>query len=144
MEPLIVPGVLDSLEDIRKYVAKAAEAAGLDKRATYRLKLAVDEIVTNIIIHGYDEAGIEGVVELRTNINEKTLEMSIEDSGANYDPFQRDVDLDLELPLEERKIGGLGVYLTIQSVDKFLYEHTSEGRNRHTFIMNRASPASSP
>lgn len=144
MEPLIVPGVLDSLEDIRKYVAAAAEAASLDKKATYRLKLAVDEIVTNIIIHGYDEAGLEGEVELHADINEETLAISIEDTGASYNPFQGDVDLDLELPLEERQIGGLGVYLTIQNVDEFLYEQTSEGRNRHTFIMNRTSPASSP
>ncbi|HMQ50473.1 MAG TPA: ATP-binding protein [Anaerolineae bacterium] len=141
MERLTVPGTLDSLTEIRKYVTAAAAAAGLDKKATYRLNLAVDEIATNIIIHGYDEAGREGMIDLWSEIDEKTLTISLEDSGATYNPFQSDVELDLDLPLEQRQIGGLGVYLTIQSVDKFLYEHTSEDRNRHTFVMNR-SPAS--
>jgi len=139
MERLTVPGTLDSLADVRKYVTAAAAAAGLDKKATYRLNLAVDEIATNIIMHGYDEAGREGMLDLWSEIDEKTLTISLEDTGAIYNPHQSEVDLDLELPLEQRKIGGLGVYLTIQSVDKFLYEHIGEGRNRHTFVMNRTS-----
>ena len=140
MQPLTLPGTLDSLEDVRKYVTAAAAAAGLDKRATYRLNLAVDEIATNIMTHGYEEAGLEGVLDLKADIDEKKLTISIEDTGATYNPHVGEVDV--ELPLEERQIGGLGVYLTIQSVDKFLYERVSEGRNRHTFVMNRPNTSS--
>jgi len=88
MEPLSVPGTLDSLGVIREYVKAAAAAAGLNKRASYRLCLAVDEIATNIVTHGYAEAGLEGVVDLRTDIDEKTLTISIEDTGTAYDPRQ--------------------------------------------------------
>ena len=142
MQPLTVPGNLPSLGEIRKYVTAAANAAGLDKRATYRLNLAIDEIATNIITHGYEEAGLEGVLDLHAVIDEKTLAISLEDTGAIYNPYGSEIDLDLELPLEKRKIGGLGVYLTIQSVDKFLYERISQNRNRHTFVMNRPNSSS--
>ncbi len=46
-----MPGILDSLEPIRGYIKQAAAAANLEKKSTYRLILAVDEIATNIILH---------------------------------------------------------------------------------------------
>jgi anti-sigma regulatory factor (Ser/Thr protein kinase) len=141
MEPLSVPGTLDSLGVIREYVKAAAAAAGLNKRASYRLCLAVDEIATNIVTHGYAEAGLEGVVDLRTDIDEKTLTISIEDTGTAYDPRQSESLDGLDRPLEQRPMGGLGVFLAIRGVDKFLYERVG-GRNRHTFIVKR-TPASS-
>jgi len=58
MDSMVVPGVLDSLSAIGRYVLGAAWAAGLDKRAAYRLRLAVDEIATNAVLHGYQEAGL--------------------------------------------------------------------------------------
>jgi anti-sigma regulatory factor (Ser/Thr protein kinase) len=136
MKPLTVPGTLDALGTIRKYVKAAAAAAGLDKKASYRLRLAVDEIATNIITHGYAEAGLEGVVNLRAKIDEETLTISVEDTGVAFDPLRHETPDDLNLPLEQREIGGLGVYLAIQNVDEFLYEYV-EGRNRNVFVVNR-------
>jgi anti-sigma regulatory factor (Ser/Thr protein kinase) len=139
MEPLTVPGTLDSLAEVRKYVTAAANAAGLDKKASYRLNLAVDEIATNVIIHGYDEAGLEGVLDLQAGLDEKALVIYMEDTGAAYNPGLHFSHNDLDQPAEQRPIGGLGVFLAIQSVDKFLYERISGRRNRHTFMMNRTS-----
>ena len=65
MEDLSVPGTLDSLAVIREYVKAAADEAGLDGRRAYRLQLAVDEIATNIVNHGYSEAGITGSVRIQ-------------------------------------------------------------------------------
>lgn len=136
MEPLTVPGTLGSLAAIAEFVLAAAAEAGLDKKASYRLRLAVDEIATNIVTHGYAEAGLEGKVDLRADMDEQTLTISVEDTGAAYDPQQSETPGDLDLPLEERQVGGLGMFLAIQSVDRFLYERV-EDRNRHTFVMNR-------
>jgi serine/threonine-protein kinase RsbW len=60
MERLQVPGTVDSLAAISTYVVGAAAAAGLDKQAAYGLRLAVDEIATNAIVHGYQKAGQSG------------------------------------------------------------------------------------
>ncbi len=139
METLTVPGTLDSLGPIAEYIKAAAAVAGLDKKAAYRLRLAVDEIATNIITHGYLKAGLEGIMNLKADIDAKTLTISIEDTGVAYDPRSED-PAGLDLPPEQRQIGGLGVYLAIKNVDKFLYERVGD-RNRHAFVMNR--PATS-
>ncbi|MBC6481897.1 MAG: ATP-binding protein [Hormoscilla sp. GM7CHS1pb] len=140
MESLKVSGKLESLSAIAKYVMAAASSAGLDKKASYKLRLAVDEIATNIITHGYEEAGREGDVELQAKIEEKTLTIWIEDTGEAYDPIQIETVEEemLNKPLEERPIGGLGLYLAIEGVDKFLYERV-EDHNRNIFVVNRPS-----
>ncbi|MCB0164954.1 MAG: ATP-binding protein [Anaerolineae bacterium] len=138
MEPLTVPGTLDSLSVIGKYVMDLSAKAGLDKKAAYRLRLAVDEIATNIVMHGYDEADRQGNLDLRAEIDDTTLSIFLEDTGVTYKPGQVSKRADLHLPLEERQIGGLGVYLAIQGVDQFHYEHF-EGRNRHIFVVKRSS-----
>jgi anti-sigma regulatory factor (Ser/Thr protein kinase) len=134
MNSVTVPATLDSLGAIAEYVLAAAASAGLDRRASYRLRLAVDEIVTNIIVHGYGDAELSGTLELRADFDERALTVSIEDSGLPYDPRLTPVP-DTSLPLEERPIGGLGVYLALKSVDEFLYERVGD-RNRSTFKMH--------
>jgi anti-sigma regulatory factor (Ser/Thr protein kinase) len=136
MEPLTVSGTLDSLATIGKYVLDAAALAGLDKKAAYRLRLAVDEIATNVITHGYQEANRQGDLEVQVLLDEAALTLFLEDNGAAYIPDEVSAPDGLQRPLEERQIGGLGVYLAIQSVDRFLYERVG-GRNRHTFVVNR-------
>jgi serine/threonine-protein kinase RsbW len=137
METLTVTGILDSLGAIAKYVVSASEQAGLDKKSTYRLRLAVDEIASNIIIHGYEEAGLEGCVVVSAEIDDKTLKITLEDNCEPYDPNQKETPQNLKEPLETRNIGGLGVYLAFQGVDQFIYERVSD-RNRNIFIVNRA------
>jgi anti-sigma regulatory factor (Ser/Thr protein kinase) len=140
MENLTVAGTLDSLDAIAKYVMAVAAATGLDKKTAYNLRLAVDEIATNIIIHGYEEAGREGVLDLQTFVDEQTLTISLKDTGVPYNPNQRLTPDDLDQPLEQRKIGGLGVYIAIQGVDKFIYERVGD-RNHNIFIVNLSKKA---
>lgn len=138
MEPLTVPGNLDSLKDIAQYVMSAAAAAGLEKKAAYKLRLAVDEIATNIITYGYQAAGRKGLVDLRAEIDDRALTISLEDTAPAFDPHQKvgKAEDSLDLPPEQRPIGGWGVYLAIQGVDKFLYERVGV-KNRNIFIVNR-------
>jgi anti-sigma regulatory factor (Ser/Thr protein kinase) len=137
MKSSAVPATLDSLDAIAEFVMAAAAAAGLNQRASYRLRLAVDEIATNIIVHGYVEAGLQGALELQAEIDDSTLTLSIEDAGAAFDPRQASAP-ETDLPLEQRPIGGLGVYLAMRSVDEFLYERIGD-RNRTIFKMHLSS-----
>jgi serine/threonine-protein kinase RsbW len=135
LDTLTVTGTLDSLKSIRDFVVQAAEKAGLDKRASYRLNLAVDEIATNIILHGYQEANIEGTVVVSAIEEKSHLMIRLEDTGAAYDPPRIINSDDLNQPLDERSEGGLGVYLAEQNVDEFTYERMG-ARNIHTFTVN--------
>src|SRR5690349_21347083 len=109
MKPLIIPGTLDALSNVATYVLEAATAAGLDKKAAYRLRLAVDEITTNIITYGYEQAGIAGDITVRADIDDQTLTIVLEDSAQPFDSLQHMEPENLSLPLEQRTIGGLGI-----------------------------------
>jgi len=140
MESLRVPGSLDSLGDITRYIKNAAQSAHLDERSTYRLRLAVDEIATNVIIHGYEEAGLEGYIELHTELTPEALTIHMDDTGVTYDPAQSLArsELFLSKEIDQRPIGGLGVFLAIQSVDRFSYCRHG-GHNRNSFVVYRHS-----
>lgn len=106
MKPLTVPGTLDSLSKIGQYVNTAAQAADLDKKVSYHLRMAVDEIATNIIVHGYDEAGLTGDVLVLSEMDDQTLTITLEDTSAPFDPRKLGRPDQLDLPVEERPIGG--------------------------------------
>lgn len=140
MDALTLAGSLASLGAIRAYVMEAAAAAGLDRKTAYRLSLAVDEIATNSVVHGYTEAHRQGELSICADITATSLTITLEDTGAPFDPHQIPSPDSLNTPLEQRNIGGLGVYLALKGVDRYVYEY-SAGRNRNVLTMNVAVPA---
>ena len=146
MPTITLPGALDSLEPIADLVLEQAGVAGLDPRASYQLRLAVDEIATNIVLHGYQEHGATGEIVVSAEVDEHSLTVTLEDTAVPYDPLDRDihqVEADFDKPLEEREIGGLGVYFAIRAVHDFRYEYR-EGRNRNIFVVHRTPAAAEP
>jgi len=138
MDFLQVPATLESLGRVTSYVLKAAKVAGLSPKATQCMRLAVDEIAINIVTHGYDDAGTHGHLDLTSQINDQGLTIVLEDTGKSYDPSKFERPLSLDNPLDERPVGGLGVYLAMHNVDRFRYERVAD-RNRHTFFVGRIS-----
>lgn len=134
-----IPANLAALEAIRRLVTQACQDAGLGEDAAYRLALAVDEIATNIITHGYEEQGLSGAIGVSIERTDQRLTVALEDTGAAYDPRTRTLPTteDLDLPLEDREIGGLGIFLALQGVDCFDYQR-SDNVNRNIFGMNLA------
>jgi serine/threonine-protein kinase RsbW len=141
MQHLSVPAALESLAAVSEFVREASAAAGLDQRAAYRLRLAVIELVTNTITHGYIEANLSGMVDLRSEMDQWALTVTLEDNAIPYDPSQTAPPDDLTAPAEERKLGGLGVFLVLHEVDSFSYKRLGD-RNRSVLTMKRS--ASSP
>lgn len=139
METKSFPGVVDSLDPLRDYIGELAQKAGLVKKSTYSLTLAIDEIATNIILYGYQRAGIEADFNVLSEITEHELIIILEDQGAAFDPLAREMpDTEyLSMPLEDRDIGGLGIFLTVNGVDEFSYEYAN-AKNRNKFIMKIA------
>ncbi|NJN67402.1 MAG: ATP-binding protein [Chloroflexaceae bacterium] len=143
MRPLMVPGKRDSLVRIGDYVVEAGRLGGLCRRDVYRLHLAVDEIATNIVIHGYGRTGTEGMIEVSTTLDDRMLTVVVEDTARPFNPCLVPEPYDLDFPLESRKIGGLGIYLALQSVDTFAYEYVNR-RNRNIFGMYRSGREPDP
>ena len=135
MKALHLPGTLASLPAMGDYVAAAAVAARLSGRAAYQLRLAVDEIATNAVVHGYAKQGRSGTFSISARLQSDKLQVLLQDDSPSYDPRQTPPPQDLDRP-QERPSGGLGVYLALQGVDAYRYEWL-DGRNCHYFVMNR-------
>jgi anti-sigma regulatory factor (Ser/Thr protein kinase) len=134
-----LPASLATLSDIRQLVTQACQTAGLSKDATYRLALAVDEIATNIITHGYEEQGMAGNIVVCLDQTDRDLTVILEDTGVAFDPRAQSLPTaeDLDKPLDDREIGGLGIFLALAGVDRFDYQR-SDNVNRNLFAMNLA------
>jgi anti-sigma regulatory factor (Ser/Thr protein kinase) len=140
-DSLTVPATLDSLSVIANYVKQVGIWANLSKKQVAKLRLAVDEIATNIIEYGYKNSS-DNIINLFSKLDENQLILGIEDTGIPYNPNQQETPEDLEKPLEERQMGGLGVYLAKINVDQLIYErvHLQNSSlpeiNRNTLIVN--------
>jgi serine/threonine-protein kinase RsbW len=123
MEKRSLPAVLDSLAEIRGYVKEAGSAAGIEEDRLYQLQLAVDEIATNIILYGYKDADASAVISIGSEMRNDALIITLKDQAPSFDPraTQMVEAEDLSKPLEQRKIGGLGIFLALQGVDRFDY-----------------------
>ena len=132
---------LDALPAIRELVRAEAVQAGLEPAAVYRLLLAVDEFATNIVLHGYQEHGLTGSIDISVHQHDDSLHVVIEDDAVPFDPTARALPdaADLHKPLEERPVGGLGILLAFESVDEHHYS-TAEGRNRNELRVHRGAP----
>lgn len=140
MYALTVPAHPQSIGVISAFVWAIASDLNLSRSRAYRLRLAVDEIVTNIIQHGYAPCQsyneCHHPISLWVEVEIETVSITIEDLGMPYDITQADAPTDLHAPLHEREIGGLGVYLITQYVDDILYERVG-GRNINRLTINR-------
>jgi anti-sigma regulatory factor (Ser/Thr protein kinase) len=139
MPTLTLPGELTSLDAVGNFVLEQARLASLDKHATYQLQLAVDELATNSILHGYQDHNLTGDIGISADIDDHALTIVIEDSAVPFDPLQRDlerVEQDFAKPLNDRPIGGLGIFFVRQAMHDFRYEWR-DGRNRNTLVVRR-------
>ena len=128
---------LESLDDFREFLkANCAGHGGVTDEILYDIQLAVDEACTNIITHGY--AGMDpGSIILDLELDSDKMTLSLTDFGHGFEPDNAAVP-DVDAPIEEREIGGFGLFFIRQSVDDMKYQ-TSEDGNTMTLIKNLAN-----
>ena len=135
LPPLRLPADLGRLDAVTGYVYAVARRAGLGSAARYRLRLAVEELTVNAVLHGYaqrpGELGLTGGGDGRGG-----GWITVEDAAPAFDPARRCPDPPAPLPLPERPIGGLGIRLALAAADEYTYEYTG-GRNRSTVAVRR-------
>ncbi len=130
---LEVPAALESLGTISDYVVTCARAAGLDDHAVWEVQLAVDEAATNIILHAYGDHGLDGPLVIESTLHGDEFTVNLHDKGKPFDP--EDVPApDLTSPVEDRKTGGLGIYLMKTLMDRVEFQFDVDGYNVVTLV----------
>ena len=116
---LTVDASLDSLHDVRDFLTTAGTQLDIDQEVIADLHLAVDEAVTNIIMHGY--AGRQGRIRVSMVRNDAEVIVRLSDDAPLYDPsIQQSPELDSS-PLDRPSAGGFGVELIRRMVDELHY-----------------------
>ena len=95
----------------------------------YIANLVIEELVTNCIKYGYEDAG-EHVVEVRLQLSAAELAVTVTDDGQPFNPLELSAP-DLQVPVEDRPLGGLGIHLLRQMSDRMEYVR-ADGKNRVT------------
>ena len=114
------------LEEIAR-LAKAIEAVLPDRSdITFAVNLCLDELLTNTILHGLDSAS-DRIIMVNISRSDEWLEIRLKDDAPPFDPFAEAPKPDLDLGVEERPIGGLGVHLVKTLMDDVSAHYVGDG-----------------
>jgi serine/threonine-protein kinase RsbW len=128
---LRIPARLEHLGEVRRFVWEASLALNVEPDIVSDMLLAVDEATTNIIVHGY--RGCRGTIEVVVEHASGALVVRLRDEADPFDPCCVPPP-DLDLPLEQREPGGLGVHLMRQVVDEVSHRPMGERGNELTLV----------
>ena len=127
MKELNIEATVENIERVTNFLNENLEALDCPMKAQMQIDIAIDELFGNIAHYAYNPE--VGIVTVRVEVLEHPLAVVITfiDGGVPYDPLAK-TDPDTSLPLEERQIGGLGIYMVKKSMDALSYEY-KDGKN---------------
>lgn len=116
---LLVSNKIDELSKVAQFIEELGVSWSLPDSLTANLNLVLEEAISNTILYGYEDTDIH-TIEIIFNKSESQISITIKDDGLEFDPTKKG-DPDTSLTAEERPIGGLGIFLIKQLMDKVQY-----------------------
>lgn len=119
---------IDQLEAMLSFILDDLDTVEVAVKTKHQIRLVCEEALINIINYAYE--GREGNVSIAHELTPETgsFQILIEDEGVAFNPLERE-DPDLDLAIEEREIGGLGIYMIKTIMDQVRYERVA-GKNK--------------
>lgn len=110
---------LNEISRLQEFIEELGEELALSVETTMNINLALEEAVVNIIMYAYpgDE---QHEILLKVILNEQQLIFWLTDNGQSFDPTQVP-EADITAPIEEREIGGLGIFLIRNIMNEVTY-----------------------
>ena len=151
---LKILAVVDNLAQVLENVDAQLETENCPMKIQMQVAIAGEELFVNIANYAYTpDTGDADILietlntcpipeEYRKGLSEKDLKgkwlrITLSDSGVPFDPLQKD-DPDISLSAQERRVGGLGIFMVKKSMDHMYYEY-KDGKN-HISIIKKLSP----
>ena len=134
MKRMTIEAVIDSIPAVTEFVDEELERLECPMRAQMQLSVAIDELFSNIARYAYTPGTGTATVCVEAVDAPPGVEITFIDKGVPYNPLET-VEPDVSLPAEERKIGGLGIFLVRKTMDDVRYEHR-DGQNVLTIRKN--------
>lgn len=133
---LVIPADLGEIPQVTTALDEAMRACGFSDEAIHGLQLAVEEAIANTIVHGYH--GSIGDVAVAIHATHESAEVRIEDRAPPFNPLTFP-EPDRVSDLDERPIGGLGIYLIRSMTDEVVY-HYAAGKNILQLVKKEGRP----
>ena len=135
MRELIVPAAKEATADVIENLQSEMNRRGSSVKKQMQLNIALEELLINIVHYAYEQ-GEDGEIRVLYECQKAEdgvyLKIICADRGRAYNPLER-TEPDIELPIEEREAGGLGIFMLKNLVDSVAYER-KEGENRLTIV----------
>lgn len=125
MQELILKAELPSITAASAFMEEQTEAMGLSMKGQMQLNIVIDELLGNIINYAYPEG--DGDAIFRLEEDNGYVRITFIDHGIPYNPLAKE-DPDITLSAEERRIGGLGIFMAKKLTDRMEYRY-EDGRN---------------
>jgi anti-sigma regulatory factor (Ser/Thr protein kinase) len=130
-----LPRDLQTVGDAALRLGRFLEGQSVGAETVYQVTLSMEEVVTNIIKYAFDDAG-EHRIRLECEVDDEAVVLRSIDDGQEFDP-QTISDPDLEVPCEDRPIGGLGIHI-IRHISEGIEYRRSDEQNILTLRFRRA------
>ena len=123
---VIVKNDLIEIQRLVQTIVTFGKTYHLSREIIHDLNLVLEEVLSNTILYGYEDTH-EHQIDVQISIQQQTLMVQIKDDGKPFNPLEAP-EPDIEKPIEERKIGGLGIYLVRRLMDVLTYKREG-GKN---------------
>lgn len=124
---IIMKNEMTEVSRMRGFLFSVCREHEVDEDTVKTLNLAAEEWVANVINYAYPK-GTRGHVEMTAEIADGLLTLTVKDHGIPFDPTKHQ-EADVEADLDDRPIGGLGIYLVKNIMDTMTYQRTPDGYN---------------
>ena len=127
MREITVDATIENIAEVTAFVDEQLEAFDCPMKVQMQIDIAIDELFSNIAHYAYKPEVGKATVRVEFDEEPRAAVVTFVDRGVPYDPLAKK-DPDVTLSAEERKIGGLGIYLVKKSMDDMFYEY-KDGQN---------------
>ena len=127
MKEITVDATIDNVQTITDFVDERLEEMNCPVKAQMQLNIVIDELCSNVARYAYSDKTGKVTVSVDTVDKPMKVWLTFTDEGVPYNPLAKE-DPDITLSAEERKLGGLGIYMVKKMMDEFRYEY-KDGKN---------------
>ena len=127
MKTLTVKADIANLGKVLSFIDSELEKTDCGIKTGMQINIAVEELFVNVAHYAYPPGTGDVTIGIEIYDDPGMVEITFTDTGIPYDPLSKD-DPDVTLSAEDRRIGGLGIYMVKKSMDLMKYERT-DGHN---------------
>ena len=128
MKELVIDALPENNDAVLDFVRTELEAIDCPLKTQNQIAISIEEIFVNIAHYAYNPE--VGTARICITISDNTLQLVFEDAGKPYNPLEKS-DPDITASVEDRKIGGLGIFMVKKIMDTVQYRY-EDGKNRLT------------